>query len=1011
QEGCSRKSVLSGFGTGDTHHLIHTFRWGPEGMMYFNQSIYIYSHIETPWGIRRLEGGGVWQFRPETLELDVYARGLVNPWGNQFNRWGQSFLTDGAGYEGINYAFPGATFLLAPGAERILQGLNPGQPKHSGLDVVSGRHLPESWEGNLITNDFRANRINRFVLKEQGSGYVSEQAEDLLWTDHIAFRPVDITVGPDGAVYVADWYNPIIQHGEVDFQDERRDHQHGRIWRITAKDRPLVNPPQLTEASTNALLEALKLPEEWTRTQAKQLLKNRGVEEVLPALKAWVANLETEDEEYEHHLLEALWVHQSLGVVNEELLHELLEAENHHARAAATRTLYYWYNKVDDAFALLKNAVVDTHPQVRLEAVIALRKLQTAEAATSALAVLEYPMDEFLDFALWQTIRELEPFWMPKLKADPGFLGDSKKTAFALKSVSDPEAMNILIQLYQKGEVPEEYNADVLNAMAASGTTEDLNILLDLAVNGTSIQGNSQAAHLGALEEAVRQREAKPDREPERIAHFTESEDEAVALSAVRLIGYWKLAEFQQQLVTLAQTGKKNMVKAALGALASMDDSTSRHLLTDLTGANSSPALRLMATAELVSLDASQAANLALAVLKNLPKPEDASDLFAAFVSRKEGTQALAEVLNEQTIPEEVAKIGRQTMQQRLPWFRNNDDDVKLLAQALEASGGALPPERMPQQLSDLEINNLELEVKTTADPQIGETIFRRNALNCMTCHAIGGAGGLIGPDLSSLGTSMPTVGIIRSLLAPNESIKEGYELQRVVKNDGSVVMGYLTRKTSSEVVIRNVTGEEVVIPASQIDVHENVSGSLMPPGLTASLEREEFINLVGFLSKIGVSGDFRVPSAQFVRRWRALTNNEEVTTNIRENGPDYAVGEDAKKYLQPVYSKVSGELPLEELPVIEVNSKQHYSLVQFDVEVLSKGNVSLFLNTTAGITAWVDQTPVSLSEHGIVAELPEGIHQFTIAIEQGEYGDKALQVQLQEAENAPAQTRLVVGQ
>ena len=239
-----RKQVMSGFGTGDTHHLIHTFRWGPEGMLYFNQSIYIYSHIETPWGIRRLEGGGVWQFRPETQELDVYARGLINPWGLQFNRWGQSFLTDGAGNEGINYAFPGATFLLAPGAEKIIQGLNPGQPKHSGLEVVSGRHLPESWEGSLITNDFRANRINRFVLEEQGSGYVSKQAEDLLWTDHIAFRPVDVTIGPDGAIYIADWYNPIIQHGEVDFHDPRRDQQHGRIWRITAKDRSLVNSSQ-----------------------------------------------------------------------------------------------------------------------------------------------------------------------------------------------------------------------------------------------------------------------------------------------------------------------------------------------------------------------------------------------------------------------------------------------------------------------------------------------------------------------------------------------------------------------------------------------------------------------------------------------------------------------------------------------------------------------------------------------------------------------------------------------
>ena len=103
--------VLSGFGTEDTHHILHTLRWGYDGMLYFNQSIYIHSHIETPHGVRRLGGGGIWQFRPETMELDVFIRGLVNPWGHHFDRWGQSFATDGAGGEGINYCIPGRLLL------------------------------------------------------------------------------------------------------------------------------------------------------------------------------------------------------------------------------------------------------------------------------------------------------------------------------------------------------------------------------------------------------------------------------------------------------------------------------------------------------------------------------------------------------------------------------------------------------------------------------------------------------------------------------------------------------------------------------------------------------------------------------------------------------------------------------------------------------------------------------------------------------------------------------------
>src|SRR5437764_1172083 len=112
----TRRVMLSGFGTEDTHHIVHTFRWGEDGMLYFNQSIYIHSHIETPHGPRRLNGGGIWQFRPETMGLEVFARGWYNAWGHHFDRLGQSFVTDGANGEGVNYIVTGASYPATPGA-------------------------------------------------------------------------------------------------------------------------------------------------------------------------------------------------------------------------------------------------------------------------------------------------------------------------------------------------------------------------------------------------------------------------------------------------------------------------------------------------------------------------------------------------------------------------------------------------------------------------------------------------------------------------------------------------------------------------------------------------------------------------------------------------------------------------------------------------------------------------------------------------------------------------------
>ena len=360
--------VLSGFGTEDTHHILHTLRWGPDGMLYMNQSTYIHSHIETPHGVRRLNGGGIWQFRPETMQLEVFVRGYINPWGHHFDRFGQSFATDGANGEGITHNIPGAAYSWAIGVNKILHGLNPGSPKHCGLEILSGTHLPEEWRGNLITNDFRGHRVCRFALKDDGSTYASQEKGELIKSNHPAFRPIDIKMGPDGAIYIADWYNPIIQHGEIDFRDPRRDHTHGRIWRVTAKGRPLVKRPDLVGAATPQLLDFLKLPEDWTRQNAKRVLKERGVKEVLPALKLWIAQLDPKDAEHEHQLLEALWVFQSLDVVEPELLTALMRARDYHIRSAATRVLAHWVDRISNALELLSARVADENPRVRMEA-------------------------------------------------------------------------------------------------------------------------------------------------------------------------------------------------------------------------------------------------------------------------------------------------------------------------------------------------------------------------------------------------------------------------------------------------------------------------------------------------------------------------------------------------------------------------------------------------------------------------------------------------------------------
>ncbi|MEX0979260.1 MAG: HEAT repeat domain-containing protein, partial [Pirellulales bacterium] len=577
-----RRVMLSGFGTEDTHHIIHTFRWGHDGMMYFNQSIYIHSHIETPWGVRRLNSGGVWQFRPETMQLEVFARGLCNPWGHVFDYWGQSFATDGAGGEGINYIFPGATMFTYAGAKTVLKGLNPGSPKHCGLEVISGGHFPDDWQGSLVTNDFRAHRVCRFVVSESGSGYSSREAPEIIKTTHGAFRPVDAKMGPDGALYIADWYNPIIQHGEVDFRDERRDHTHGRIWRVTVKGRPLVERPRFATASIDELLEMLRASEEFTRLHAKLELKARGASDVAPQLAAWVGKLDPADPAFEHARLEGLWTYQSLDIAEPQFLATVLSSPDHHVRAAATRVLGAWQQRVPQAPALLARLVEDEHPQVRLEAVRALSLLGTPRAAEVALRALDRPMDRFLDHALWLTVRDLQAVWLAELEAGRlDFGGNVRHLTYALQAAGDPRVVAPLLELLKSGKLPPERQESILLLVAALGGPPQLRVVLDMALD-SGTKTASRAALVRALANATRMRKVRPEGDVAAIGGLIDSQDESLRVAAIEASGLWRVESLGEKLLALASGSETsdNVRRYAMNGLAALGPKNGESLAT-----------------------------------------------------------------------------------------------------------------------------------------------------------------------------------------------------------------------------------------------------------------------------------------------------------------------------------------------------------------------------------------------------------------------------------------------
>ncbi|QEH37798.1 hypothetical protein OJF2_63890 [Aquisphaera giovannonii] len=967
--------MLSGFGTEDTHHIVHTLRWGMDGMLYFNQSIYIHSHIETPHGVRRLGGGGIWRFRPETMELDVFIRGLVNPWGHHMDRWGQSFVTDGAGGEGINYALPGAYYVTAPDAVRILQGLNPGSPKYCGLEVVSGRHLPDDYRGSLITNDFRGNRVCRFVVSDAGAGFTAREQAELIKTRHVAFRPIDVKMGPDGAIYIADWYNPIIQHGEVDFRDDRRDHTRGRIWRVTAKGRPLVPRPRLVGAPVPELLDALKAPEGWTRHQARRVLKERGAAEVAPALASWVKRLDPKDPEFEHLRLEALWTYQAIDATEPALLRAVIESPDARARAAAVRVLSLRHDRIPDAVDLLARRVEDEEPRVRLEAVRALAMRPSRRSAEVAMRALDRPMDGFLDYALWLTARQLRGEWLPAVESgEAAFEGDARRLVFALQSAGSPRVLRPLLKLLREGRVLPDRDDAVQSLIVALGGPSELAVVLELAGSQPNLGAARRAALIDALTRAARDRKVVPSGDLGRLAPLIDAAEAPLRAAAVRAAGVWKVRSLEPRLETLARDAATpaEVRAAAVEGLIAMGTPGGRKALDAILARADDRAGQAMALGSLVARDGSAVPRVAdwLAGLAD-DRGAVAEAVLNRVLERKDGPGLLARALAGKSLDADVARVSLRAVRAS---GRPAEDLAAAIARAgrLEAGTRRFDAAGMAAFLS---------EVARSGDPARGERIFRSKEATCLKCHAIAGAGGQVGPGLESIGASAQPDYLVDSLLEPGKAVKENYHATVVATDDGRLITGIRVRQTDEELVLRDAEDREVAIPLSSVE-EQKPGGSLMPAGLTDSLTRAELADLVRFLSELGKIGPYSVGKDRVFRRWRTPAPGSEAASVLDREGPEAVVSKPGLDGWAPLYATVGGGLPVGDIPAAgPAKGAGRIGLVRTELQVLQPGPVRIAVSGPA-TAAWLDARRVDPKGGAVVADLPAGLHAVWLAVD-----------------------------
>lgn len=370
-----REILLSGFDDHDTHHAHHAYTYDPTGGIYMGQGVFLLSDIETAYGTVRATGGGFYRYNPRRHKLEFIAQlNVPNPWGITFDSWGQDFYAETSG-PAVSWMLPGsvkpeyAKFIQKP--KDIIETAHKVRPT-SGLEIVSSRHFPDEVQGDiLINNTIGFLGTKQHVLEDDGAGYKSRHRQDLLQSSDMNFRPVDLEFAPDGSLYVIDWHNVLIGHMQHNQRDPMRDHTHGRIYRVTYPDRPLVQPARIAGEPIPVLLDNLKLPEYRSRYRTQRELRDRNTQEVLDGVKAWVAKLDIHDPKLEQYKLEALWVTVGAGKVDQQLLQQLLKAKDYRVRSAALRILRNEAGYIKNQPELLEQMAADPHGRVRLEAIVA----------------------------------------------------------------------------------------------------------------------------------------------------------------------------------------------------------------------------------------------------------------------------------------------------------------------------------------------------------------------------------------------------------------------------------------------------------------------------------------------------------------------------------------------------------------------------------------------------------------------------------------------------------------
>ncbi len=853
-----KKRLLTNFGITDTHTMAHLLIRSPGDWIHFSHGALNRGEVKSliSGATTRIDFSKIARMSLNGAQLNVISSGLNNIWGFQLRANGQYYGTEANDKSWSIVPMEPGTGFQGIGNERIrpyqpwipqLHDFRVGGTGISGLEFADGmaNSFPPEWKdvallANCITSTINAVRI----VRNPDGTVTAEHLPDFLKSRDDWFRPVNMEFGPDGCLYVADWYNKIISHNELPRNHPERDKNHGRIWRIRHESQTPAKVPNLYEASTKDLVTHLKGPSLWEKRAAWHQITDRGAEELVPQL----VRLVSDNREDIITRIHGLWSLEGLRHFDTRLMDSLTLSPDGDLRREAIRSLASFDISPSQMAGYLKDVIGDSNVMVRSQALRTLADFGQANRETIDILVRfcrqEIPGDamggpyerKFERFLARMALEQYESELVDYLDSSLSKNQPADNRFWAIQALSPKNHQKYFLALF-----------DSINRKPWDTSTfiEIVNSLDNPAIEkvvAPHFQNLWNARHLAAkANEVISQVDSqslKPLLVP-AVDYLLASADQTDQEIGLEAVSSYRIAGFEEPIIQLLNNpdSRPSVLNRAITAIQIEPSKQALDTLDQIFKKTSHDFEIRLASVNAMVRKNGDADRQSLASFLHSLSDFQRDEFIKTFSASRPGSLTLVSLLEDGTLSEDQIdtwNLGR---------IINNRVNSQRLTDLFEKRESE--KQAQYQKTYDTFMDIAESEA---GDPLQGKPLF--NAI-CLSCHSVGSEGAGWAPALDGSGYR-DNEALLTAILDPSAASEGAYRVRRIQKTDGTFVEGYVEKENERGVTFRFMGGGSVFVPKSEIKgLTQVLPQSTMPEGLIDKMPHDQVANLLAYISTL----------------------------------------------------------------------------------------------------------------------------------------------------------------